>query len=162
MWNCTATSISWAKISPLKSLHISDKSLYLQEEDRSRMYVKICIYSVPNYPVRSWRSVCSVSQLSEKASVTMNSRSFQNKNTKNIHTKLNALNLCHSHTIYGDLSSCLGFDIHQRKAWIRVGPPSRSESQNLIKMLRKLIQVILQALWKEYSVYLIPLNSLLV
>lgn len=116
------------------------------------------MFSIIQFTDLSWRdpSVQFINELSEKALVTMNSRSFQNKNMKGIHTKLNTPNLCHSYTIYGDLSSCLRFDIQQRKAWIRVGPPSRFESQHLIKILRKLTQVILQALWKEYSIYLIP------
>lgn len=111
------------------------------------------MFSVTQFTDLSWRdpSVHFLNKLSEKTFVTINSRHFQNKNMKTIHIKLNALNLYHSYTIYGDLSSRLRFDIHQRKAWIRVGPPSRFESQNLIKILRKLIQVILQALWKEYK-----------
>lgn len=147
--NCPATSISQAKTPPLKSPPASDGSLYLHDKDMCKMYVKICIYGVLDYSFhRSLlkRSVQFLNELPEKAAVTKISRSFQNKNRKSIHTKLNALNLCPSYTIYSDFSSCLRLDILQRKAWIRVGPPRRFKRQNLIKILRKLVQVILQAL----------------
>lgn len=154
LWNCPATSIGQAKTPSLKSLHITVESLYLHEEDRCKMYVKIHIYGVLNYSFhRSLlkRSVRFPNELPEKAAVTKISTSFQNKNRKSIHTKLNALNLCQSYTIYSDFSSCVRLDVLQRKTWIRVGPPRRFESQNLIKILRKLIQVILQALWKKIA-----------
>lgn len=149
----TSAGVRQAKTSLQKTPPVLDKGLYLHEEDRCKTYTIICIYSVLDYSVHrsllETPSVQFLNKLSEKALVTKNSRSFQNKNMKSIHTELTALNLYHFYTIYGDLSSCLRFDIHQRKAWIRVGPPSRSESQNLIKILRKFIQVILQTLWKE-------------
>lgn len=82
------------------------------------MYLKIrsvLNYSVPR-PLMERPSVQLLNELSEKALVTKNSRSLQNTIMKRIHTKSNALNLYHTYTIYSDPSSCLRFDIHQRKA----------------------------------------------
>lgn len=49
LWNYTATSISQAKTPSLKSLPLSDENLHLNEKDRGKSYVKICIYGVLNY-----------------------------------------------------------------------------------------------------------------
>lgn len=115
-----STGVRQAKTSPQKSLPVLDKGLYLHEEDRYKTYTIICIYSLLDYSVHrsplETPSVQFLNTLSEKALVTKNSRSFQNKNMKSIHIELTALTLYHFYTIYGDLSSCLRFDIHQRKA----------------------------------------------
>lgn len=93
------------------------KNLCLQEEDMSKMYMKIYIYSVLDYSSPAEIHLFSFSTNYQKKNISYNEQlEFPEQKIRKSFTQPDALNLYHTYTINGDPSSRLRLDIQQRKA----------------------------------------------